>query len=76
MPADALAPKASAGMVMAVQDRQHVLLFHSLFYLLSSSQMQDMIQNVNTSFIIFVTCHEIRYFAKKYRYDLWNYNVL
>ena len=32
MPADALAPKvarASAGMVMAVLDRQHLLLFHS-----------------------------------------------
>ena len=32
MPADALAPKVakvSAGMVLAVQDRQHVLLFQS-----------------------------------------------
>ena len=32
LPADALAPKvakASAGMVLAVQDRQHVLLFQS-----------------------------------------------
>ena len=32
MPADALAPKlarASAAMVLAVYDRQHILLFHS-----------------------------------------------
>ena len=35
MPADALAPKvasASAGMVLAVLDRPHVLVFQSLLY--------------------------------------------
>ena len=56
MPADALAPKvarASADMVLAVQDRQHVLVFQSSFHLLGSSQSQDMIQNVNISFMIF-----------------------
>ena len=56
MPADALAPevaRASAGMILAVQDRQHVFLFQSKFHLLGSSQFQDTIQNVNISFMIF-----------------------
>ena len=49
MPADALAPKVartSAGMVLAMWGRQYVWLFHSWFYLLGSSQIQDTIQSV------------------------------
>ena len=44
MPDDALAPKisrASAGIVLAVQDTQHILLLQSLFHLPGSSQIQD-----------------------------------
>ena len=55
MPADALAPEvasASAGMVLAVYDRQHVLLFQNWFHLLGPGQIQDTIQNVNASYII------------------------
>ena len=58
MSADALAPKvarASAGIVLPVLDRQHVLLFHSQFHLLGIgqiSQIQDTIENVNVSFVI------------------------
>ena len=56
MPADALAPKvasASAGMVLAAEDWQHILLFQDKFHALGWNQIQDMIQNVNISFTIF-----------------------
>ena len=56
MPADVLAPQVSsvsAGMVLTVYDRQHVELPHCEFGLLLLNNIQDMIQNVNTSFIIF-----------------------
>ena len=56
MSADALAPKvasASADMVLAVWDRQHVLLFHIQFHLIKSSKIQDTTQNVNISFRIY-----------------------
>ena len=60
MPADALATevaRASAGMVlivyyMTVYDMQHAGLLHCEFVLLCN-KILDMIQNVNTSFIIF-----------------------
>ena len=56
MPAATLVPKvtsASASMVLAVLDKQSVLLFQSQIQLLGLSQIQDTIQNVNISFIIF-----------------------
>ena len=58
MPPDALAPKvarASAGTVLTVWDRQHVLLLPSEFYAIASKKIQEMILNVNASFIIFKT---------------------
>ena len=58
MPTDALAPNvASAGTIMAVQDKQHILLLQSLFQLLGSSQIQDIIQNVNIFIIVQVIQH-------------------
>ena len=63
MPPNALSPKiasASTGMVLAVLDRKYVLLFHSYFHLLESSQNQDHIQNVNISFIIFKTIQHVK----------------
>ena len=63
MPADAGAPKAaraSAGTVLGAYDRQHVLLFQSPFHLLWSNQIQDMVQNVNMSFIIFKTIWHVK----------------
>ena len=56
MPINALAPKvtiASAGMVLTVLHRQHVLLFQSWFHLLGWSQVPNRIQNVNTISVIF-----------------------
>ena len=56
MPADVLAPKvakASAGMVLSVHDRQHVGLLHYEYGLLLLNKIQDRIQNVNKSLIIF-----------------------
>ena len=53
MAADALAPKvarASVGMVLAVLDRQYVLLFQIQFHLHGSSRIPDMNQNVNITF--------------------------
>ena len=44
-------------MILAVQDRQ--LLFWSKFHLLESSQIQDTIQNVNLSFIIYKTIQHV-----------------
>ena len=52
MPAATLVPKvtsASASMVLAVLDKQSVLLFQSQIQLLGLSQIQDTIQNVNIS---------------------------
>ena len=49
MPAHALAEKvarASAGMVLVVLYKQHILLFNRQFHLLLSSQIRDTIQNV------------------------------
>ena len=54
MPADVWAPKftrASAGMVLVLQNK--IKCIDPEFHLLESSQIQDMIQNVNTYFIIF-----------------------
>ena len=54
-PADALASKvarASAGMVLALKDRQHILLLQSQFHLLGSSQIQDINENGNISIVI------------------------
>ena len=55
MPADALATlitRASAGMILTLKDRQHVGLLHCEFGYLLLNKMQDMIRNVNASFII------------------------
>ena len=55
MPAGALAPKvanASAGMVLAVEDRQHVLLSCNESYLIHVTS-----QKVNMSLLIFQTIH-------------------
>ena len=63
MSADALATKVtrtSEGMVLALQDKQHVLLFQSSFHLLGLSEIQDTIQNVNISFIIFKTIQHVK----------------
>ena len=52
---DALGPKVaieSADNVLAVLERQHVLLFQSQFHLHESSQIKNTIQNMNISFII------------------------
>ena len=41
MPADALAPsvaRASAGMVLAAKDRQHVLMFQSKFHYMGQAK--------------------------------------
>ena len=62
-PADALAPKGtrtSAGMVSSVYDRQHVGLLHCEFGLVLLNKFQDMIQNVNTSLIIYKTIHHVK----------------
>ena len=66
MPADALAPKdasASAGMVLAVKDRQHVLLFQSkvstLFQKSNWMSFQGLIKDKTTSlkyYWIFIWC--------------------
>ena len=64
MSADAPAPedvRASAGMVLDVQERQDILLCgQNLFHLLGSSQIQDMIQNVNISFVIFKPIQHVK----------------
>ena len=65
MPADALAPKvarASAGMALAVWDRQHVLLFQSESHLLGSSQIQHTVQDMNISCMIFKTTLHVKRF--------------
>ena len=41
--------RASAGIILCVTDRQHVLLLQNLFHLLASSQIQDTTENVATS---------------------------
>ena len=61
--ADALAPKvvkASGGMVLAVRDRQHILLFQSSFHLLVRNQIQDTIQNADFYLIIFKTIQDVK----------------
>ena len=63
MPADDLAPyvtRASAGMVLTVQDRALVLLFMSQFHLLDSGQIQDTIQNMNIFVVIFETIQHVK----------------
>ena len=58
MPADALAPRVargSVGMVLAVCDKQHVGLIFCEFGPLLVNKIQDIIRNVNASFIIFKT---------------------
>ena len=63
MPADVLAPivaRASADIVLAVEDRQHVFLFEGWFHLLGWSQIQDTIQNVNIPFVIFKTIQHVK----------------
>ena len=63
MPADALAPKVvsgSAGTVLAVWDRQHVLLFQSKFHSLGSSQIHGRIRILSVSFIIFKTTQHVK----------------
>ena len=60
MPADALATLASAGIVLTVQARQHVWLLHSLSGLLRLNKIQDTMQNVNTSFVIFKTIEHVK----------------
>ena len=61
MPADAAkVARASAGMVLPVHNRQHVFLFLSLFHMLVLSQIQDTIQNVNISVIIFKTIQHVK----------------
>ena len=60
---DALAPKvtnASAGMILAVQDRQHALLFQSWFPLHGLRLIQYIIQNVNISFITFKIIQHVK----------------
>ena len=60
MPADALAPKVarpSAGMVLAVYDK-YVALFQIYLHLIGPFQIQDTIQNVNISFVIFQTIRD------------------
>ena len=63
MPADALAPKvarASAGIVLSVKDRQHVGLLHCKFGLLLLNTIQDMVQNADTSLLIFKTIQHVK----------------
>ena len=62
-PADALAPKvarASAGMVLALKDRQYILLLQSQFHLLGSSQIQDINENGNISIVIFKAIQRVK----------------
>ena len=63
MPADALALKVarvSAGMVLAMLDRQHAFLFQSKFHVLGSSQIQDTIENENIFFLMFKTIQHVK----------------
>ena len=56
MPAGAVATygaMASSGMIMTIQDKQHVSLFHCEFGLLLLNKIQDKIWNGNASLIIF-----------------------
>ena len=62
MPADALAPKVariSAGMVLLVYEREHLRLLHRIFGLLLLNKIQDMVQNMNISSIIFKTIQHV-----------------
>ena len=63
MPAYALAPKvpgALADTILVVLGRHYVLLFQSKFHLLVSSQIQDMIQNMNIYFVIFEIIQHVK----------------
>ena len=48
------------GMVLTEKDRQHVGLLHCEFSLLLLNKIQDMIQNENTSFIVFKTIQHVK----------------
>ena len=50
----------SAGMALAVWNRQHVILFQSQFHLDGSSQIQYTIWNVNIPFVIFKTIQHVK----------------
>ena len=63
MPADALAPevaRASIGTVMNVWDWKHVLLLQCKFHQHVSNQIQVLIQDIITYFIIFEKIQHIK----------------
>ena len=63
MPADVPAPsvdRESAGMVLTASYRQYLGSFHCECALLMLNKIQDMIQNVNTSFINFKTIQHVK----------------